>query len=192
MMPDAVLFEDIRPIRSEVRVGNGAGIPVYGIGTIPFFVVLKDGSIKNVMLKDCLYVPGLMKFLFSWSKLQSLNQHYIEDHGDMLVRKIVNNEVILWAKESLRTHLFNIPTRTLEVHTIYTFWYKALGHPSYDLMTYVNIFSDSDLIPSKPKNFDCDSCLQSKSTQKVLKDLQDHMKSKFEIIHSDGHGPLAV
>jgi hypothetical protein len=73
MTPDAVLFRDIRPIRREVRVGNGAGIPVYGIGTVSLFVVLKDGSIKNVMLKDYLYVLGLMKCLFSWSKLKSLN-----------------------------------------------------------------------------------------------------------------------
>jgi hypothetical protein len=105
MTPDAVLFQDIRPIGSEVMVGNGIGIPVYGIGTICLFVVLKDESIKNVILKDCLYVPGLMKSRFSWSKLKSLNQYYLEDHGDMLVRKIVKNKVILWAKESLRTHL---------------------------------------------------------------------------------------
>jgi hypothetical protein len=81
MMPDAVLFRDIRPIRSEVRIGNGAGIPIYGIGTVSLFIVLKDGSIKNVMLKDCLYVPGLMKSHISWSKLKSLNQHYLEIVG---------------------------------------------------------------------------------------------------------------
>jgi hypothetical protein len=65
MTPDAVLLRDCWPIRSEVRVGNGTGIPVYEIGTVSLFVVLKDRSIKNVMLKDCLYVPGLMKSLFS-------------------------------------------------------------------------------------------------------------------------------
>jgi hypothetical protein len=134
-------------------------IPVYEIGPTFLFVVLKDWSIKNVMLKDCLYVPGLMKSLFSWSKLESLNQHYLDDHGDMLLGTIVNNEVILWAKEYSRTHLFNIPTRTLEAHTTYTFWHKALRHPSHDLIKYVNMFSDADLIPSKLKNFDCDTYL---------------------------------
>jgi hypothetical protein len=192
MTPDTVLFRDIRPIRSEVRVGNSAGIPVYGISTVSLFVVLKEGSIKNVMLKDCLYVPSLMKSLFSWSKLKYLNQHYLEDLRDMLVRKIVNNEVILWAKECLRTHLFNILTTSLEAYTTYIFWHKALGHPSHDLMKYVNVFSDGDLILSKPKNFDCDSWLQSKSIHKVPKTLQDHVKSKFDVIHSDVHGPLAI
>jgi hypothetical protein len=110
----------------------------------------------------------------------------------MLVHKIVNDEVILWARECPCTHLYNIPTRTFEAHMTYTFWYKALRHPSHDLMKYVNMFSDGDLIPSKPKNFECDSCLQSKSTYKVLKTLQDHLKSKFDIIHIDIHGPLAI
>jgi sulfatase maturation enzyme AslB (radical SAM superfamily) len=110
----------------------------------------------------------------------------------MLVGKIINNEVILWVKECLRTHLFNIPTRTLEAHTTYIFWHKALGHSSHHLIKYVNAFSDGDLILSKPKNFDCDYCLQSKSTHTVPKTLQDHVKSKFEIIHSDVHGPLAI
>jgi hypothetical protein len=111
---------------------------------------MKDGSIKNVILKDCLYVPGFMKSLCSWSKLKFLNQHYLDDPGDMLVPKIVKNEMILWAKECSRTYLFNIPIRTLEAYTPYTFLYKALRHPSHDLMKYVNVFSDGDLIPSKP------------------------------------------
>jgi hypothetical protein len=167
------------------------GIPVYGISTVSLFVVLKYGSIKNVMLKDCLYVPGLRKSLFSWSKLKSLNQYYLKDRGDMLVYKSVKNEVILWAKECLRTQLFIISTRTLETPRTYIFWHKALGYPSHDLMRYINVLPDGDLIPSKSKNFDCDSYLQPKSIYKVLKTMQDQVKSKFDIIHYDIHVPLA-
>jgi hypothetical protein len=65
MKPDAVLFRDIQAIQSESRVKNGTAIPVHGIGTVSLFVVLKDSSLKNVMLKDCVYIPGLMKSLFS-------------------------------------------------------------------------------------------------------------------------------
>jgi hypothetical protein len=191
MMPDGILFQDIRPIRSQVRVGNGVRISVYIISTVSLFVVLKDGSIKNIILQDCLYVFGQMKSLFSWSKFKSLNQHYLEDRGNILVRKLVNNNVILWAKECLHTHLFNIPTRTLEAHMTYTFWHKALRYPSHDLMRFVNVFSDGDLILSKPKAFDCDSCLQSKSIHKVPKTLQNDVKLKFNIIYSDVYSPLA-
>jgi hypothetical protein len=97
------------------------------------------------MLKDCLYVPGLIKSLFSWSKLKSLNQYYLDDCGDMLVCKIVNNELILWVKECQRTHLFNILKKILETHTTYIFWHTALGYPSHELMKYVNVFFDGDL-----------------------------------------------
>jgi hypothetical protein len=41
-------------------------------------------------------------------------------------------------------------------------------------------------------DFDHDSCLQSKSTHKVLKSLQDYIKLKFDIIHSDVYGLLAI
>jgi hypothetical protein len=67
----------------------------FGIGSGSLFIVLKDERIKNIILKDCLYVPGLMKSFFSWSKFKSLNQHNLENHGDILVRKVVNDEVIL-------------------------------------------------------------------------------------------------
>jgi hypothetical protein len=50
MIPDAVLYGDIWPIRSKVRVGNGAAIPVYGINTVSLFVILKDGRTKDIML----------------------------------------------------------------------------------------------------------------------------------------------
>jgi hypothetical protein len=46
-------------------VRNGMGIPVYKIDPVSLFVVLKDRSIKNVILKDYLYVHSLMKSLFS-------------------------------------------------------------------------------------------------------------------------------
>jgi hypothetical protein len=53
MTPDADLYRELQHNRIEVRVGNGAGILVYGIGTVSLFDFLKNGSIKNVMLKDC-------------------------------------------------------------------------------------------------------------------------------------------
>jgi hypothetical protein len=95
MTLDVVRFPNIQLIHSEVLGKNGVGSPIYRIGTVSLFVVLKDGSIKNIILKDCLYVPGLMKSLFSWSKLKSVNEYYLEDRGDMLVPKIVTNEVIV-------------------------------------------------------------------------------------------------
>jgi hypothetical protein len=156
------------------------------------FVVLKDGSLKNVILKDYLYIPSLMEYLFSWSILKSLNQYYVEDHRDMLVTKIAIDKVMLCARDCPCTHLFNFPTRSLEAHIIYTFRHNALGDLIHNPRKYVPVFSDSDPLQSKPKNFDYESYLQSKSIQKVLKTLQDHVKSKFDVIYSDVHGPFAI
>jgi hypothetical protein len=70
----------------------------------------------------------------------------------MLVYIIGNDIVILWARECPRSHLFYIPSRNLKAHKIYIFEHKAIGYPSHDLMQYVNIFFDSDLISSKPRS----------------------------------------
>jgi hypothetical protein len=69
MSPYAVNFTDMRPIRGIVRVGNGAGISVFGVGSVSLLISLPVGSFKCLVLSDVLYVPGLMKALFSWSAL---------------------------------------------------------------------------------------------------------------------------
>jgi hypothetical protein len=46
MIPDAVLFGDIWPIQSQLRVQNTAVISVYEIGSVSLFIVLKDGASK--------------------------------------------------------------------------------------------------------------------------------------------------
>jgi hypothetical protein len=55
------------------------GILVYEIISIFLFAILKDESIKNILLIDCLYVFKLMKSLYFYSKSKSLNQYYLED-----------------------------------------------------------------------------------------------------------------
>jgi hypothetical protein len=54
------------------------------------------------------------------------------------------------------------------------------------------VFSDGDLISSKLKDFAYDLCLQSKSIHTVPNSLQDYANLKFDISHSDVHGPLAI
>jgi hypothetical protein len=95
MSPDAVLFTDMRPIRGVVRVGNGSGIPGFGVGSVSLLISLPGGSFKCLVLSDVLYVPRLMKALFSWSALKKRGRYYMEDKGQMFIRKFINNEIVL-------------------------------------------------------------------------------------------------
>jgi hypothetical protein len=133
-----------------------------------------------------------MKALFSWSALKKRGRYYMEANGQMFIRKFVNDEIVLWAPKDPDTHLFNIPIKMLSAHTTFTFWHKALGHHSHDVMRYLDVFSDGNQVPSKPSDFDCASCLRSKSVHHVPKLVLDKAKNTFDVIHSDGHGPLAV
>jgi hypothetical protein len=155
-------------------------------------ISLPGGSFKCLVLSDVLYVPGLIKALFSWSALKKRGRYYMEDKGQMFIRKFVNDEIVLWAREDPDIHLFNIPIKMLSAHTTFNFWHKALGHPSHDVMRYLDVFSDGNQVPSKPSDFDCDSCLRSKLVHHVPKPVLDKAKNTFDDIHSDVHGPLAV
>jgi hypothetical protein len=123
MSPDAVLFTDMRPVRGVVRVGNGAGIPVFGVGSISLIISSPGSSFKCLVLSDVLYVSGLMKALFSWSALKKRGRYYMVDKGQMFIRKFVNDEIVLWACEDSDTHLFNIPKKMLSTHATFTYWH---------------------------------------------------------------------
>jgi hypothetical protein len=55
MSPDTVLFTDMRPIRGVVRVGNSAGIPVFGVGSVSLLISL-PGSSLNVLFCVMFYM----------------------------------------------------------------------------------------------------------------------------------------
>jgi hypothetical protein len=71
-------------------------------------ISLPGSSFKYLVLSDVLCVPGLMKALFSWSALKKSGRYYMEDKGEMFIRKFVNDEIVLLAREDPDTHLFNI------------------------------------------------------------------------------------
>jgi hypothetical protein len=50
----------MQPLGGVVHVGNGAGIPVFGVGSFSLLISLPGGSFKCLVLSDVLYVPGLM------------------------------------------------------------------------------------------------------------------------------------
>jgi hypothetical protein len=134
------------------------------------------------MLNDCLWIPGLVKYLFFWSRLRLFNQYYLDDHEEMLLCKILNNKVIHCVTKYLLSDLYNLLTKTREVHIIYTIRYKACGHPNHDLIKYIDVFSDGDLILSKSMDIDCDHCLQSKSSNTVLITLQHHARLNSKLL----------
>jgi hypothetical protein len=107
MSPDALLFTDMRPIRGVVHVGNGAGIPRFGVGSVSLLISLPGGLFKCLVLSDVLYVPGLMKALFSWSALKKRGGYYIEDKGQIFIRKFVNDE-IFYGHVKTQIHIYSI------------------------------------------------------------------------------------
>jgi hypothetical protein len=56
---------NVREVNSPVQVGTGQAIPCTKMGDKKVRVVQEDGAMKDIVLENCKYVPGLFTNLFS-------------------------------------------------------------------------------------------------------------------------------
>ncbi|CUS07136.1 unnamed protein product [Tuber aestivum] len=69
----------------------------------------------------------------------------------------------------------------------YKEWHEALGHPSPQYLK-ADHYSDSPAIPTVPKDWQCETCITSKSTKSKPKSTEKRCDTPFELIHSDLSG----
>jgi hypothetical protein len=85
---------------SEIKIGNGKTIQSNYIGQKRLIVIQDDGSTSNIILKECLYVPGLCTNLFSLTKAIQ-NNWQISNDG--LKLKLTNRNDSLLFDQVLKT-----------------------------------------------------------------------------------------
>jgi hypothetical protein len=85
-------FINWRTISSEVQLGNGEILKATKIGDKKMTIIQKDGSKKNVTLKDCKYVPGMQVNLFSITK--ALENGWGISNDGPIINLVKNNEII--------------------------------------------------------------------------------------------------
>jgi len=74
----------------------------------------------------------------------------------------------------------------------YQQWYEPLGHPSPDNLK-SNNYSDATNLPKVPKDWQCETCITSKSTQRKPTTITDiRSDTLFELIHSDLSGKFST
>jgi len=70
-------------------------------------------------------------------------------------------------------------------------WHEALGHPSPDSLQ-SNNYSDATNLPKVPKDWQCETCITSKSTKRKPTSITDiRSDTPFELIHSDLSGKFS-
>ena len=71
----------------------------------------------------------------------------------------------------------------------YQQWHKAFGHPSPEYLR-DNNYSDTSTIPKVPKDWQCETCVISKSTKRkpMLTPPEEHCKNPQDVIYCDLSG----
>jgi hypothetical protein len=85
---------------SEIKIGNGKTIHSSDIGQKRLIVIQADGTTSNIILNECLYVPGLCTNLFSITKAIQ-NKWRLTNDG--LKLKLTNGQYNILCDQVLKT-----------------------------------------------------------------------------------------
>ena len=174
-----------------VYVGNGSGLPISSSGSSHI-----STSIKPLLLKDVLHVPGITKNLLSIHKLTNDNNIYFEFHANFcLMKDKKTNQILLQGtiKDGLYhfTPHLSAPSAHLGEKAPMNTWHNQLGHLNFKAL--LQIIKKHGLLASHlPKHFLYDACCLSKSHKLPFELSPRHATKPLELIHSDLWGPAPV
>ncbi|KAL0445585.1 UNVERIFIED_CONTAM: hypothetical protein Slati_1686400 [Sesamum latifolium] len=179
--------------RDEVvlKLGDGKAIAVEAVGIV-HLVVSDQVSIE---LKDCYYIPSMIKNIISISLLDNVgfefminkNCFYLMKSGSShLLGKLHNGLYILQQHDLIMTAQNK---RKMDNQENAQIWHARLDHISQDRI--------KRLVDSKSLEIDdldhlpaCESCVKGKMTKKPFVGQNMLASGLLDLIHSDVYGPL--
>ena len=185
------LLINFQPEKGTVRLGDDSVIESCGRGTVKILAKTSDGQVTPVYLQRVLWVPELgCCSLLSWRAIVSLGKGFSlrSSGGDMNVLRENKTEVI-WGKLEDQEYVVQ-EEKELARKMTYQDWHEALGHPSPNYLKNDN-YSNTPTIPSIPKDWQCETCITSKSTKRTPEPNTKRCDTPFELIHSDLSGKFS-
>lgn len=185
-------FINLQPRSGTITVAGGAKLPVEGVGSVELTLMLPDHSTKKSILSDVIYSSHLGKTkLFSWTTVR--NNYKIQGKGnDIMLMK--DNSPVLWAKYGHGN--FEIQTPELNARASfasYEQFHEAYAHSHITQGAAKRLYSDGETVPTRPANFDCETCRLAKSTRHKPGSLPQIQATKaFEIIYANLSGKFSV
>ncbi|KAL0292652.1 UNVERIFIED_CONTAM: hypothetical protein Sradi_6981600 [Sesamum radiatum] len=179
--------------RDEVvlKLGDGKAVAAEAVGIVQ--LVVSDQV--RIELKDCYYVPSMIKTIISILLLDNVgfefminkNYFYLMKNGSShLLGKLYNGLYILQQHDLIMT---SQNKRKMDNQQNAQIWYARLGHVSQNrikrLVESKNLeIDDLDHLPA------CESCLKGKMTKKPFVGQSTVARGLVDLIHSDVYGPL--
>ena len=102
-----------------------------------------------------------------------------------------NKREVIWGKLVGQDYVVQEEKETAKKMT-YEQWHEAFGNPSPDYLK-SNNDSDATNIPKVPKDWQCETCITSKSTTRKSQSttLDERCDNPFDLVHSDLSGKFS-
>ena len=131
------------------------------IGNIRLPFVCHDGTIKQVVLKNVLYVPGLYHNLLSLHKLRGNGVEF--NSGNDTIRRINNKEELGSCTYSKKHWFLNWKPQLVDTTRPSNLWNPANAYPSSVLPTIeTNDDQEEELVPEEPMEGDGDVLMHTR------------------------------
>ncbi|KAL0451356.1 UNVERIFIED_CONTAM: hypothetical protein Slati_1113700 [Sesamum latifolium] len=179
--------------RDEVvlKLGDGKAVAAEAVGIV--HLVVSDQV--RIELKDCYYVPSMIKNIISISLLDNVgfefminkNCSYLMKNGSSHLLGKLHNGLYILQQHDLIMNAQN--KRKMDNQENTQIWHARLGHISQDrikrLVDSKSLeINDLDHLPA------CESCLKGKMTKKPFMRQSTLASCLLDLIHSDVCGPL--
>jgi len=186
------LFINFETVKGAVMLDDDSVIETCGRGTVVILAKTSIGHVSFVYLERVLWVPSLGSCSWlSWRAIVSLGKGFsLASSGkDMYIFR-ENKTEVFWGKLDGQDYVVQEEKESAKKMT-YKQWHEALGYPSPDYLKSTN-HSDAMNLPKVPKDWQCETCITSKSTKRKPASITDiRSDTPFELIHSDLSGKFS-
>lgn len=173
-----------------MTVASGKEIPVLGRGTVHLDLLTSSGNQIAAAIEDVLYVPELRGGnLISESKLEKNGFEIASKNGKR--RVIKDGKEWMYASLDEIGHFVVKEYRNKTSFVSYMDAHMCFGHPGQNAMHHLKE-RYPQLIPKRPEQFYCPSCILSKSVHVSPKSRSTRAENPFDVIHSDLSGKFSV
>ncbi len=195
------MFEEIKPEKTSIIVGDNREVTVTGRGTVKL-KVKANNVVNTLVLNNVALVPELSVNLVSTGRLESHGLKIVCENGKSNI--LLKNTLIGYAirtKENPYLYEFeNCESSSEHVYVTnspnnssWSLWHRRLGHLSNNYMSKLN----SKEFTNSTETESCEECNLSKATKlphiKKTQDIIDQERKKGSrkgVIHSDLMGPM--
>ena len=188
------MYKEFNPL-GKADITDGKSITIKGIGTVIRHLLLPDGKKFSMDIWQVLYVPEVIKWLFSLITAGRLNNISKTTRWGTLVSKnripfiigsLCRNKLHYFDLELMRSHKEISGVAMTTVSCDYTLWHRRMGHAHKCVVQHLgeNMEGGPNPVTSAPKG-PCEGCEKGKSKRLPFPPSKSRAQRPLDLVHSN-------